>query len=99
MAGGDSRIVGGAAMGLQSAAQALKAGAIDANSKAAGTFTEKRSVDGQDVWLTPAGAQALDKMKAAADESMFELRVQKDPGAIAGWFMGDKENPATVGKR
>jgi hypothetical protein len=98
MSGGDSRISGGGAAGGQSALRAVRAGSIDANSKGSGDFTEKRTVGGKDVWLTPGGAKALDKLQAAADDAMFELKVEKHPGALHDMFWNTHDDPTTIGK-
>ena len=58
---------------------------VDAHSTRAGSFTEGRQVGGQHLFLTPAGAAALDGLAQAG----FELRAQKDPGAISRMLLGD----------
>jgi hypothetical protein len=58
---------------------------VDAHSTKAGSFSEARQVGGQNVYLTPEGAKALD----ALSEAGFELRATKDPGALSKMLLGD----------
>jgi hypothetical protein len=51
--------------------------AIDANRKKRGTFTERREVDSEVVYLTPEGAKVLDALP-----SWTTLTVGKDPSVL-----------------
>lgn len=57
---------------------------IDANSLKAGNFTEQRNVNGQNVWMTKAGAEAYDSLAQG-----FEMRASKDPGWLSRMIFGD----------
>jgi hypothetical protein len=98
MAGGDLNIRG--VVGFNSpGVEAAKIGRIDANSTKGGDFTEQRQVGGKDVWLTPAGARALDEAQAkGGDGTVFDMKVEKDAGWLSQWFWGTKERPDTIGK-
>ena len=75
MSGGDSRVrVGGG--GGTSAAN-------DANSKRAGDFSEPRTVGGEEVHLTKAGA--ADKLLGDG----ASLKAEQDPGFLKRFFVGD----------
>ncbi|MBL8956995.1 MAG: hypothetical protein JNK82_39850 [Myxococcaceae bacterium] len=58
---------------------------IDAHSLQKGDFTEARNVGGQPVYLTKAGAEALD----ALVEAGFELKASADPGWLSRKVLGD----------
>lgn len=97
MAGGDIRINPKSAAGTSGALTALQAGAIDANTKQNKSFSEMRNIDGKDVWLTPAGAAAYDKLKGD-NPDVLSFKVEKDPGWISDWFWSSKERAETIGK-
>ena len=58
---------------------------IDAHALRAGNFTEARNVGGQNVWMTPQGAEAYDALQRGG----WEMRASKDPGWFSRTFMGD----------
>ncbi len=82
MAGGDMRVqtkpVG--TLGIANQVET-----VDANSVKAGTFTEPRTIDGNQVWLTKEGAAALDDLASAG----YDLRASKDPGTFEKLLLGD----------
>ncbi len=53
---------------------------VDAHSVKAGDFTEPCTVDGKQVWLTPAGAEAW---KAIVAEGGYRVSANTDPV----WYM------------
>ena len=79
MAGGDMHVRAGAAFG----APVRKAEVIDAHSVKAGDFTEPRTVDGKNVFLTASGAEAWDKILS---EGGYRVTASEDPGAIMSFI-------------
>jgi hypothetical protein len=73
---GDSRVT----LGAGGAGQVAAGGkTIDANSVKAGDFSEGRSVGNQEVFLTRAGAAALDEF-SKMDEAM--ISTERDPSSF-----------------
>lgn len=84
-AGGDSRVVISAGGVIGSRSTNI---AIDAHSTRAGDFTEPRTVDGQQLYFTPAGARALDTTQALAGEAA-RTKAHHDPNMLERLFFGD----------
>lgn len=82
MAGGDMRVQT-KPVGTLGALNQIET--VDAHSLRAGTFTEARQVNGQQVWLTADGAKAFDAMAGSG----YELRAEKDPGFFSRILLGD----------
>lgn len=82
MAGGDMRVQT-KPIGTIGALNQIET--VDAHSMRAGSFTEQRNVGGQNVWLTPAGARAVDELK----NGIHELRAERDPGFFSRMLLGD----------
>jgi hypothetical protein len=83
---GDSRVVSpaGGGTGEISAQEA-----IDGHSKRAGDFTEPRTVDGQQLFFTPAGARAVDAWLRRAEDNSAPLHAQRDPSFWQRFLQGD----------
>lgn len=89
MAGGDMRVQN-RPIGTLGALNQLEV--IDAHSAKAGTFTESRNVNGQNIWLTKSGAEAYDRL--AAD---FDMKASKDPSGFAKWWGGELKAETHLG--
>ncbi|MDP2345993.1 MAG: hypothetical protein Q8O67_33955 [Deltaproteobacteria bacterium] len=79
---GDSRvrISGGGGISAVDNARAL-----DANSTRAGDFSEPRTVGGEEVHLTKAGAAAYDALLREG----ASFKAEQDPGFLRRFFAGD----------
>jgi hypothetical protein len=83
--GGDMRVSNKPIGGLGAASQLE---VIDADSKDVGTFTQKRTVNGQDVYLTKEGAEEFDKL--AVD---YEMALSETPHGISKLWTTDVLGP------
>ena len=86
MSGGDMRVRNHGAGGLGIVNQQE---VIDAHSKKAGDFTEARTVEGKQVFLTADGAKAYDGLVSAG----YSFRTEADPKGLSKFFLGDFLGP------
>lgn len=92
MAGGDIRVI--TSPGVASMGSANLLHAVDANSVKKGNMTEPRTVNGQNVFMTQEGAKLYDRYSAEVEAIGGGSRVEKDPGFLKTFFMGDIKEEA-----
>ncbi len=84
MAGGNMRVFA-QTPGTAGLAKNNNTRVFDADALKRGSFTEARSVNGHQVFMTAGGAAAFDQLLGDG----YQLSTAQDPGTLSRFFLGD----------